>query len=257
VLCWEVRLNTLFSFNEEFYAVEFGAKVEAAMELDAERVRRKRPVEALDRERIIGRALALVDGEGLDGLSMRRLGAELGVDPMALYHYVPNKEALLDAIVEAVMAEMRWMDDRRISAEERLVRLSTAYRDVMLAHGNALPLLLSRGPVTPAALRPIEAMIGILRDAGLSPAEALAGMNLVTGAVRGIVGMMAPAAALPPIKAEEAAQVLSQLRREEFPNLLEAAPFAGFFRDMGFEYGIRSIARGLMGSRRPAHRRVH
>ena len=227
------------------------------MELDGERVRKKRPVEALDRERIIGRALALVDGEGLDGLSMRRLGAELGVDPMALYHYVPNKEALLDAIVEAVMAEMRWMDDRRISAEERLVRLATAYRDVMLAHGNALPLLLSRGPVTPTALRPVEAMIGILRDAGLSPAEALAGMNLVTGAVRGIVGMMAPAAAEPPIKAEEAAMVLGQLRREEFPNLLEAAPFAGFFRDMGFEYGIRSMARGLMAGRRQMHRRVH
>src|SRR5208337_4377183 len=57
----------------------------------------------LERERIVQTALELVDRDGLDALSMRRLGAELGVDPMAIYYHIPNKQALLEAIVEAVM----------------------------------------------------------------------------------------------------------------------------------------------------------
>ena len=59
---------------------------------------------SLDRSVIVAHTLKLVDEEGLEGLSMRRLGQSLGVDPMAVYHYIPNKAALLDALVEAVMA---------------------------------------------------------------------------------------------------------------------------------------------------------
>ena len=86
---------------------------------------------------------------------MRRLGAELGVDPMAVYYHVPNKDALLDAIVEAVMAEIDLtVDDPADPAEERIVCAARAYRDAMLAHANALPIVLSRGPRTPVADAP-------------------------------------------------------------------------------------------------------
>ena len=68
--------------------------------------RRRPPEEPLSRDRIVSAALALVDQEGLASLSMRRLAAALGVDPMAIYYYLPNKAALLDAIVEAVNLEM-------------------------------------------------------------------------------------------------------------------------------------------------------
>ncbi|HET6450954.1 MAG TPA: TetR family transcriptional regulator, partial [Spirochaetia bacterium] len=64
--------------------------------------------EALTRQRIVAAALQIVDAEGLAALSMRRLGASLGVDPMAVYYHLPNKAALYDAIVEAVMAEAEW-----------------------------------------------------------------------------------------------------------------------------------------------------
>ena len=67
--------------------------------------RRRPPDEPLSRDRIVGAALALVDHEGL-ALCMRRLAAALGVDPMAIYYYLPNKAALEDAIVEAVNVEM-------------------------------------------------------------------------------------------------------------------------------------------------------
>ena len=70
----------------------------------AARKRRVGPTAPLQREVIVSTALALVDREGLQALSMRRLGAALGVDPMAVYYHLPSKQALLDAIVEAVMA---------------------------------------------------------------------------------------------------------------------------------------------------------
>ena len=68
----------------------------------------------------------------------------------------------------------------------------------MLAHLNALPIVLSRGPRTPVAMRPVELLIGILRDAGLPPAQAMAGMNAIAATVRGTIAMvsdntMAPA----------------------------------------------------------------
>ena len=65
---------------------------------------RKKDVEPLARERIVDAAMGIIDAEGLDALSMRRLGAELGVNPMAAYHYMPNKAALYDLVLEAVMA---------------------------------------------------------------------------------------------------------------------------------------------------------
>jgi AcrR family transcriptional regulator len=65
---------------------------------------RKKNAEQLTRERIIAAAMHVIDTEGLDALSMRRLGVELGVNPMAAYHYVPNKSALYDLVQDAVMA---------------------------------------------------------------------------------------------------------------------------------------------------------
>ena len=67
-------------------------------------VDRARP--RLSREEVARAALAIVDREGLDGFSMRKLGAELRVDPMATYHYFPNKASVLDGIAEAVYAEI-------------------------------------------------------------------------------------------------------------------------------------------------------
>ena len=60
----------------------------------------------LTRERVVAAALGIVDREGLDALTMRALGRTLGVDPMAVYHHLPNKAAILDAVAEAVIAEV-------------------------------------------------------------------------------------------------------------------------------------------------------
>lgn len=202
----------------------------------------------LSRERIVSAALELVDRDGLPALSMRRLGAELGVDPMAVYHYLPNKDALLDAIVEAVMADIDLgMDDPAAPAEERIMGAARGYRDVMLAHRNAIPIVLNRGPRTPGAMRPVELLVGILRDAGLTPSQAMAGMNAIAAAVRGVVAMIA-AGETAPSSPEEIAALADQFPADEFPHLREAVMCGAETGGADFDFGVRALARGLLAS---------
>ena len=208
---------------------------------------RPKPRQPLSRERIVDTALALVDAEGLDALTMRRLGAGLGMDPMAVYHYLPNKAALLDAVVEAVMAEIDLVsDDPSAPAVERLINAARAYAGVLVGHRNALPLLLVRGPATPAALAPVEVMVGILRGGGIPPDHAVAGMHVVTAAVRGYAAIIANEMADPGERDTEALVALAS--PDQFPYLSEAATQPRQDTQAAFEFGLRAIAAGLFGS---------
>jgi AcrR family transcriptional regulator len=206
-----------------------------------------KPRQPLTRERIVDTAITLVDAEGLDALTMRRLGAELGMDPMAVYHYLPNKAALLDAVVEAVMAEIDLgVDDPSRPAEERLVRAAQAYADVLVRHRNALPLLLVRGPATPAALAPVEVMVGILRAGGVPPEQAVAGMHVLTAAVRGYAAIIANEMADP--GGRDAESLVALASPERFPYLSEAATQPRQDTQAAFDYGLTAIASGLLGT---------
>jgi AcrR family transcriptional regulator len=166
---------------------------------------------------------------------------------MAVYYHIPNKQALLDAIVEAVMAGIDLsIDNPAAPPEERILCAARAYRDTMLAHVNALPILLAHGPAAPAAMRPVERLIGILRDAGLPPAQAFAGMQVIAAMVRGAVGMGLGADAN---HSPDPGQIEAMMRLfppSEFPNLMESIPFANEFFEHGFEFGVRALARGLL-----------
>lgn len=97
----------------------------------------------LTREQVVDAALEIVDGEGLDALTMRRLGAALGVEAMALYRHVPNKETLLDLTVERMRSEM---DLAEIPDEpaQLMVAIFAEYRRVLAAHPNMLSLAARR-----------------------------------------------------------------------------------------------------------------
>jgi AcrR family transcriptional regulator len=210
------------------------------------RNRRESSAAPLQREQIVAAALKIVDRHGLKALSMRRLGAELGVDPMAVYYYLPNKQALLDAIVEAVMSAIDLsVDDPTKSPKERILVAARAYRDALLAHVNALPILLARGPVTPGAMRPVELLIGILRDAGMPSAEALMGMNVIAASVRGTVGM----GPVHEMSEEEFAAMWRALPAAQFPLLAEGLATSRRPFKETFDFGIRALARGLLSER--------
>jgi hypothetical protein len=122
-----------------------------------------------------------------------------------------------------------------------------AYRDSMLAHANALPIVLERGPSTPAAMRPVEVLLGILREAGLSPARATAGMNAIAALVRGLVAMVGGRDEGPP--SPEALEAFrAQFSAQEFPYFMEAAQYGPDYLGEDFEFGVRALARGLLAS---------
>ena len=121
----------------------------------------------LTKERVLDAAIELADRDGIDGLSMRRLGQELGVEAMALYRHVRDKEDLLDGAVEAVIAGIETpppSDDWKRSMRD----LALASRRHMLSHPWAPALIVKRTTVGPATLRHIDLVLGILSGAGFS-----------------------------------------------------------------------------------------
>jgi TetR/AcrR family tetracycline transcriptional repressor len=126
----------------------------------------------LSRDRIVTAALRLVDRRGLDALSMRRLGAVLRVEAMSLYKHVSGKPALLDLLVERVLADVA-PAPLRASWEQRVRHVASELRRVSLAHPHVFPLLATRVPAAPRALAPLEILLAALVDAGLGDAAAL------------------------------------------------------------------------------------
>jgi AcrR family transcriptional regulator len=138
----------------------------------------------LDRRRIIDAAVRFIDENGLRMLTMQRLGAYLGVEGMALYRYVPGREALLDGVVDAVVDELFNDPDVHLEAHagwvDYLQRLAHGLRRIALAHPEVFPLVATRPPAAPwirpplRSLRWIESMLEVMTGAGFSDENAAA-----------------------------------------------------------------------------------
>jgi AcrR family transcriptional regulator len=132
----------------------------------------------ITRELVLATALDLIDRDGVDALSMRRLGAALERDPMVLYRHAPGKAALLDGVVETVFAQLR-VDPADPDWTRQLRAVAHDYRALALAHPNVVPLLVTRPLATPLALRPrgtlrpLEDLLALLTSAGFSGPDAL------------------------------------------------------------------------------------
>lgn len=174
-------------------------------------------VESLNREVLVKTALEIVDRDGLASLSMRNLGAELGVDPMAAYRHIPNKEALLDAVIDAVVAETVIDIDETLTWQDQMRQLLASYYTAVMSHPNALPLLPVRQLQTPASLRVVERALQILVDAGTSMREAVLVVN-----VAGLLTVGVAMAASSPPQDNGSAAPLGHLIADDFPMLTEA-----------------------------------
>ncbi|AXE38035.1 TetR/AcrR family transcriptional regulator C-terminal domain-containing protein [Acidipropionibacterium virtanenii] len=139
----------------------------------------------LNRDQILEAAVALIDAEGRRALSMRRLAQELGVEAMTLYHYVRNKGALEDAIVEHVLAESVEEPDGDGSWQEVLADYARALHRGLLAHPGVVPLFATRPALTPRGVRTLEDLLGILTDAGFTPRTALTMVHATAACVLG------------------------------------------------------------------------
>ena len=126
----------------------------------------------LTRERIVDAAAALVDAEGLDAVSIRRLAAELGVQGPSLYNHFATKNEILDAVADAVVAQVNVSFFGTHDWREALRLWARSYRAVLSAHPNVVPMLAHGPGRRPAALAMADAVYGGLLDAGWPEARA-------------------------------------------------------------------------------------
>jgi AcrR family transcriptional regulator len=203
---------------------------------------------SLSRELILQTALRIADEAGLEALSMRRLGAELGVEAMSLYNHVPNKAALLDGMVEVILDEMS-APGLGGSLTERIAEMAWAFRHALQAHLGALPLFITRPAVTKAALRHVEAALGLLREAGFRADDSVSALNVL---VTFVVGHTLSRWSRTP--ADELSKPLyEELAGDEFPNLNEAVTqLATHNEDNEFAFGLDALLIGLRKMARAA-----
>jgi len=140
------------------------------MDMSAE-TRGRPPRGSLSQQKICQAALAVIDAEGLPALNMRRLGSELGVDAMAVYRHLPNKQAILDGVVDLVLADLA--DGSPAGLRERARTFFTSLRSVLAAHPNAIPLVASSALQTGAAKEKASRLLAVFGHSGLSDEQAL------------------------------------------------------------------------------------
>jgi AcrR family transcriptional regulator len=203
----------------------------------------------LSPERVLRAAVALADSAGIESLTMRRLGQDLGVEAMSLYKHVANKDALLDGMVDLVFAEIELPSgdtDWRTAMRDRAV----STRAALTRHPWATPLMQSRTAPGPATLRHHDTVIGTLRGAGFSVELTAHAFSVLDGYIYGFAMQQR---SLPFDTLEEAQEVgrqmFARMPAGAYPHLTELTVQhilqPGYDYGDEFEYGLDLILDGL------------
>jgi AcrR family transcriptional regulator len=199
----------------------------------------------LSRERILDAAMAVLDREGLDGLSMRRVAEELGAGPASLYWHVASKELLLDLVVDRVLAEIPLPPPDPARWEAQVRAFAHDVRATLLRHGDVARASLGRVPIGPSLLRIMEWQMALLRGAGIPAAPAAwFGDQLALYLTAHAVEASMPAQDV----GESLRRYLETVPPERLPATFAAVPeLAGGDADERFAFGLDLLIRGLQG----------
>jgi AcrR family transcriptional regulator len=217
---------------------------------------RSAPRPQLSRDLIINAALKVIEVDGGDALTMRRVADEIGVSASALYGYVANKEELVQLVLEQIIAEVPFPPAATASAaaeqegddwQDLVRRFAHEMLGIFKRHPGVAGLTMGRVPFGPSMLKGSEYILGRLRAAGL-PDQVVA----YAGDLGGLyVGAIAYEQEVTPIAepadfAAQAALWMKSLPKDQFPNTVELADLlvAGSAEDR-FEWGLDVIIRGL------------
>ena len=208
--------------------------------------RRRTP---LTRERVLQTAVRRADEGGIESLSMRKLGQELGVEAMALYHHFANKDDLVDGMVDLVFGEIELPPstrDWRTAMRQRAI----AVRDALLRHRWAVGLMESRRRPGPANLRHHDAVIGNLRAGGFDIGMAAHAYSVLDSYIYGfaLTKMNLPFETSDDV-ADVAQSILEPFPPDEYPHMVEILTDhvmkPGYDYGEEFEYGLDLILDGL------------
>jgi AcrR family transcriptional regulator len=210
----------------------------------------------LTRHGVVVAALGIIDDEGVDALSMRRLGRVLGRDPMRLYRFAESKDELLDGVVELVLQDLEVPLGPPADWERALRTTARAYRHLALVHPNVVPLMVTRPLATPLALRPpgtlrpLEALLELLIGAGFTPGGALHAYRFYMGFLQGHVLNELQEQVHDPDETDDLLRLgLHRLPLREFPRLRSVAgDLAAYDGGRELEEGLDVVLGGLRRS---------
>ena len=203
----------------------------------------------LSRQRVLCGALEVADADGVGALTMRSLAAHLEVKPMALYHHVANKSAIIDGIADLVFSEIELpvIDGNWRTEMERRARSA---RDVLRRHPWAIGLLQSRTSPGPGTLRHHDAVIGTLRQAGFPVPLTAHAFALIDSYIYGFALSEASLPINGPETVTEVAEsMMLQYRAQDYPHLTEFSTEhilqPGYDFGAEFEFGLGLVLDGL------------
>ena len=195
------------------------------------------PHAPLSKELVLETAVAFADRHGLESLSMRKLADELGAGAMSLYYYVPNKEHLIDGMVEIVFGEIE-LPSTEVDWKTAMRRRAISTREVLNRHRWAVGLMEGRMKPGPAGIQLREAILGCLRRAGFSIEMTIQAYSVQDAY---IYGFALQERALPFESAEESTEV-AEATVQEVSDLVENFPYlaevvAGHVANVGYDFG--------------------
>jgi AcrR family transcriptional regulator len=207
----------------------------------------------LTQEAIVDAALKVLDAEGLEGLSMRRVAEELDTGAASLYWHVGSKDGLLDLVFDRVIGEQQIPDPEPERWREQLKEVGRTMRAAILRHRDIVRISIGRIPLGPNALRYSERVLAILRAGGVPDQLAVLGHHLLISVVNGFTMDETGEGGEPPADwpgLEESATVvrdyLASLPPREFPNLVALADhFAVSDPELRFELLLDLFVEGL------------
>ncbi|MDC0682819.1 TetR/AcrR family transcriptional regulator C-terminal domain-containing protein [Sorangium atrum] len=202
----------------------------------------------LRREQVVATALRLLNDVGLDALTMRRLGQELEVQAATLYWHIKNKEELLDAMAEAMLAGCAESVPVALSGMERAADMGERLRRALLAHRDGARVFAGTYVAQDNTLRVSEVLIGALSDAGLSPRAAAWGCWSIVYYVIGFALEEQALVVRPGADRGKADPALFReaVERGAYPHLAAALPhLLSADTDARFRYGLELILKGL------------
>jgi len=218
---------------------------------------RKSPLDRapLSRERVLDGAVAVADSGGIAGLTIRSLAEQLGVKPMSVYHYVANKDEILDGIVDFVFSQIE-LPSANGEWRAEISRRARSARAVLRQHPWAIGLLESRTNPGPATLRHHNAVLGALRSGGFSVALTAHAYALLDSFVYGFALQEATLPFEDQSVEAVAAPMMAAFESGSYPHLLELvtehALKPGYDFGDEFEFGLELVLDGLADRLREA-----
>jgi AcrR family transcriptional regulator len=196
---------------------------------------------SLDNLAIASAALAVIDRDGLEALSMRTAAAELGMGTMSLYRYVAGRQDIERLAVDLIFSALDPEVTPGAPWQERLSESAWSFRAAVAAHPAAIPLLPIHYRHSPAALRWSEALLGILADAGFSSQQSVVALRSLTAYVIGAL-----LNAFSTSVAETARTVLAEFSPDQYPNVMRVSQHVGTLTpEFEFGAGLAMLVAGL------------